>query len=194
MTKTLSVSPNERGLIRLFALSMSDEDAKLLRDGPPFDPDDIIGDVVPEESALFQQRKLLGAAKLDEDFTEVFKVADLDELGLAGYMIEGNGVLREQIEPDRTKLAALDGWVMVVYSAAFEGQAMTLDPAPELTLIATYEEPGVDWTSDVALTAKSASKPAVKQKPSDAAMMGRVATIALLVMFALTGLVIWIAG
>lgn len=192
---SISVPRNERGVVRLFALSMTDDQAKRLRDGPPSDPGDIIGDAGPEPGTLSQQRKLLGATFLDEKFTEVFRVSDLDDLGLTGYMIDGNGVDPNQVLEDSIKLAMLDGWVMVVYSAAFVGQAMTLKPARELTLIGTYNELGTDWSSDIPLTSKAATEPAKQPtKPSDAAILGRVASIALLLMFALTGFIIWMAG
>jgi hypothetical protein len=179
---SLVVPIHERGVIRLFALSMTDDEAKVL-----------VRDDNADAERL--QSAALGIDALDTEYVEVFAVKVLEELGLAGYMIEGNGVPADQVEPDRTKLAALEGWVMVVYSRAFRGAAVTLAPAPELTLIATYHEPGTDWTDPNPLESKAATEltPA-KTRPSDGAMMGRVAMVALLDMFALTGLVIWIAG
>lgn len=182
---SLDVRANERGMIRLFALSMTEAEAKPLC----ADPD------APDPDRAIRLAQLLGVETLDTDGVEVFPVSDLEELGLAGYMIEGNAVDPSQIEKDRAKLAGLAGWVMVVYSSAFSGAAVTLSPAPQLTLIATYTQPDVDWSTSQPLTSQAAAPQAVEVKrPSDAAMMGRVATIALLVMFALTAVVVWVAG
>ena len=125
--KGLSVAPNERGLIRVFALSLGPQDAKNLR----------------EDDA--RKKALLGAQSLDSDFTEVFPVSDLEGLGLVQYLIQGNGVAPETLEADRAKLAALDGWVLLVFSHAFGGVEQRLAPAPELTLIGSYPEEGTDW-------------------------------------------------
>lgn len=181
----LTVRAHEQGMIRLFALSMTEDEAKPLRADPN----------APDPARSERLAALLGVKDLDPDGVEVFAVADLEDLGLAGYMIEGNGVDARDIDPDRAKLAALDGWVMVVYSKAFAGEEATLRPAPQLTLIATYSEPGTDWSASKPLTSTSAARQATdKKQPSDAAMAGRVATIALLVLFALTAVVIWVAG
>lgn len=182
---SLEVARHERGLIRVFALSMEASEARKLR-------------AKDDDSAADSAKRLaesLGLSAIDADFTEVFPISDLDELGLDGYLVEGNGVTEDQIAPDRSKLAALDGWVMVVYSRAFAGQEMVLRPKPALTLIGTYREPGVDWTEDRALESAAATEPAeLPKRPSDAAMMGRVATVVLVLLFALTALMVWIAG
>lgn len=175
---TLEIPAHERGVIRVFALSMTQ--AKALRDDP---------------NAL---NAALGA-EVDPKFVEVFPVSDLEDIGLLGYLSSGNGVPGEQLAPDRRKLEHLSGWVLIVFSQAFGDRAVTLTPPPTFTLIGTYNEAQPDWRAAETLTSEAA-KPftappeTVKKKPSDAAMSGRIATLALIVMFALTGLVIWIAG
>ncbi|MCH9832288.1 MAG: hypothetical protein K0U49_02850, partial [Alphaproteobacteria bacterium] len=97
------------------------------------------------------------------------------------------------------KLNSLSGWVLIIFSNAFKNAATTLKPASNLNLIGTYSQTKTDWRTAQTVTAESA-KPftapplTIKKKPSDAAMSGRIATLALIVMFALTGLIIWIAG
>ncbi len=120
------VAPQEAGKVRVYALSLSDAEARAMRD---------------DETA---QAAALGVDRIDAAYTEVFRVADLDQLGLAGYLRDGNGVNPDQIETDRSKLAALDGWVMIVYSRAFAGQSLQLAPIPALTHIGTYTEGGPD--------------------------------------------------
>jgi len=180
MTTPISVPAHETGVIRVFSLSMTDAEAKALRD----DPD--------------AKNAVLGC-NVNKDFVEIFPIADLDDIGLLGYLTLGNGVPAQELVPDRSKLEKLSGWVLIVFSQAFGGQPATLAPQPALTLIGTYGEARTDWRATQTVTAEAA-KPftappeTVKKKPSDAAMSGRIATLALIVMFALTGLVIWIAG
>lgn len=182
---TLLVKANEHGLVRVFALSMTDAEANSLKRNISEGDDN----PSPQEIAL-------GATSLDSDYVEVFPVKDLADLGLFGYLETGNGINPDQLAPDRQKLDALDGWVLCVYSAAFGGQAQQLSPGAKLTLIGTYSEPGVDWSETHTLTSDAAridASPA-KKSPSDAAMSGRIAMAALIFIFALTFLMVWIAG
>lgn len=184
MSRPIEIPASEAGMIRVFALSLNDEDARRLKDDTEVVPH-------PVEAAL-------GASGLNRAHIEVFAIADLGDMPLADYMIEGPGAQEQSIEPDRAKLAALEGWVMVVYSSAFGEQSTVLNPVPELTLIGTYPQDGIDWSSRIDLTTPSA-KPrgdlsAARKKPSDAAMSGRIAMLALLVAFGVVGLMIWVAS
>lgn len=184
MKPSMSIKASETGLIRVFALSLSDDAAYRLKDD---------SDVIPHpvEDAL-------GTQNLNRAHIEVFAVSDLGDMPLADYMIEGPGAQENAIEPDRAKLAALEGWVMVVYSAAFSGQARDITPAPELTLIGTYPQEGIDWSGTVDLHTPSAQPQgdwtSASKKRSDAAISGRIATLALLVAFGVVGLMIWVAS
>ncbi len=174
---SLQVAPLEAGRVRVFALSLSEEDAQTLADAKS--PD------------------VLGLDSWDPAYVEIFALRDLDSLGLAGYLETGCGVDPDSLAPDRTKLAQLDGWVMLIFSKAFSGVEATLRPTADLTLIGSYVEPGVDWSSTMSLTSEAAQSTALsknKKRPSDAAMSGRIAMIVLLVLFALTGLMVWIAA
>ncbi|MEX0367125.1 MAG: hypothetical protein AB3N22_13710 [Ruegeria sp.] len=180
MSDPLYVPPNERGVIRVFALSLTDAEAKALK----ADPDAI-------STAL--------GTTVDADHVEVFPVADLEGIGLTGYLSEGNAVPVEQLAPDRAKLDKLGGWVLIVFSLAFADRATTLTPGAALTLIGTYGETRTDWRATETVTADSAkpyAAPAetVRKKPSDAAMSGRIAMIALIVLGLLTYLMIRIGG
>ena len=83
---------------------------------------------------------LLGVEALDAAGVEVFDLADLAGLGLAAYLVEGNGAAEAQIAADRDRLEALTGAVMILHSAAFDGRATRLHPDPRLRLIGTYGE------------------------------------------------------
>jgi len=122
----IKIPRHEQGTTRLFSLSMPEDKARALGD----DPD--------------QQQALLGVETLNSGGVEVFSLSDLGDLGLAGYLREGIDAQEEQLKRDRTKLSALSGWVMLVHSSAFGGQAVTLSPAPELTLIGTYSQTPAD--------------------------------------------------
>ncbi len=189
MTTNISIPQLESGVIRVFALSMSDEQAKALRDGAGSD------------TAASALNAALGARNLDMQHIEVFAVADLSDMSLMEYLLEGPGADPAILEKDRGKLAALEGWVMVVYSSAFGGIAQDITPAPTLTLIGAYPQEGVDWSDGVDLRTASArpnqeipdDQPA-KKRPSDAAMSGRIATLALLVAFGVVGLMLWVGS
>ncbi|WP_299043487.1 hypothetical protein [uncultured Tateyamaria sp.] len=180
MTDALHVPRNERGVIRVFALSMTDDEARQVKDDP-----ELIA------AAL--------GAPVNTDQIEVFPVSDLEGIGLVGYLLEGNAVPMDQLAPDRGKLDKLGGWVMIVFSLAFEDRETVLDPASSLTLIGTYGEGRTDWRATETVDADSAqpySAPTetVRKKPSDAAMSGRIAMIALLILGLLTWAMIWIGG
>jgi hypothetical protein len=84
--------------------------------------------------------KLLGDPDLDPAYVELFDVADLSDIGLAGYLTEGLGVPDAALEADRARLQGLKGPVLVLLSRALHGRAVTLTPDPRLTLIGTYTE------------------------------------------------------
>jgi hypothetical protein len=178
----ITVPACETGIVRLFALSMDGSTAKALKKD--------IGTQAPP---------LLGVAQIEAEHVEVFPLADLADMALAEYLVEGAGVIAADADTDRPKLAALDGWVMVVYSAAFGTREETLTPDPRLTLIGTYRQEGIDWSAPLDLSTPSAlphTGPArpLKHRPSDAAMSGRIAMAALVVAFLLVGLMIWVAS
>ena len=123
----IEVPANEQGKIRVFSISLDDAQAQTLSDSLKSS----------DASAL---SRTLGVDQIDPTYVEVIRTADLDEIGLAGYLTEGNGAVPAQVDRDRSRLGALSGWVLLVYSGAFDGTAQTLNPSQELTLIGTYDE------------------------------------------------------
>lgn len=121
----LTLSAGERGVIRLFALDMRPEEAKFLREPGAAD-------------------QVLGVSGLDPEQIDVFPVSDLEDLGLYGYLSEGCGVSENQL--DRARLETVDGWVLVLRSAALGGRAATLSPDPRLRLIGLYTEEATNWS------------------------------------------------
>lgn len=84
--------------------------------------------------------ELLGDPDLDPAFVEIFDVADLSGVGLAGYLTDGMGVPEAALTADRSRLDALTGPVLILLSKALHGRAATLAPDPRLTLVGTYVE------------------------------------------------------
>ena len=123
----IDIPADEHGKIRVFSLSLDEQSAQALSDSSKAGSDTEVA-------------RMLGTAQIDPAYVEVIRTRDLSDIGLAGYLTEGNGAVPVQIERDRAKLAALGGWALIVYSSAFRGAAQSLDPAKELTLIGTYDE------------------------------------------------------
>ncbi len=171
MSERFEISATERGIVRVFKVDLSEDQIE------SFDP-------APS----------LGVASLEPQYTELFPVSDLKGVGLSGYMSEGLGIADAEL--DKARLDALKGHVLIVLSAAFGGEALTLTPKAPLRWIGTYteERAPVQFEPLPDAAAQGQIAPDGRKRPSDAAMSGRVAMIALLVIFALTGLMIWIAA
>ncbi len=182
MSTAITIPANERGVVRVFALSMTDVEASALKDNPKA----VAG--------------VLGTEALPNlEHIELFPVSDLDGVGLLAYLHDGAGVPQEQLAPDRVKLDRLGGWVMVVFSLAFEDRADVLKPDAALTLIGTYGALRTDYSADADLTSDAAkpysAPPETRRKrPSDAAMSGRVAMLVLILLALFTYVFIRMAG
>jgi hypothetical protein len=187
---TIPIPANERHTLRVFALDMTAAEVAVLRDSDaPFAPGQVLPRLRPDAVA-----RLLGVV-VDVAQVEVFHSDDIAAIGLAAYLTEGNAVAEAQIAADAGMLDKYEGYVLTIRSQAFGGQAAVLRPDPKLRLMGTYAEtvPPVKFDPLPAASAKGVlggGKPPM----SDARMGGMVATVALLVMFGLTALVIWFAG
>ncbi|WP_170469128.1 hypothetical protein [Ruegeria arenilitoris] len=168
---SLTVAPHERGVIRLFALDMRPEEAKFLREPGAAD-------------------QILGVEGLDPDQIDIFPVSDLEDLGLYGYLNEGCGVSKDQL--DHNMLAGIDGWVMVLRSAAFHDRAATLKPDPRLRLIGLYTEEATNWAGGTIET-ESAKPYSAAQTPASDETPRRVgsAVLAVIILLAIGGL-LWL--
>ena len=121
----IEISGDEQGVIRVFAISRPMADmARALKQQP--------------KKAL--AASLLGHPVEDDDF-ELFAVSDLTGVGLSGYLNEGYDVDHAAIRKDHTRLDALDGYVLLLFSRISRDGAVTLSPVSQLTLIGTYAEP-----------------------------------------------------
>lgn len=148
MTGPVTVPAHETGKLRLFALHMPDEQAQALRGSGGIDG-------------------LLGVLQVDPAYVEIFPLKDLDGLGITGYLTEGCGIPQEQVAQDKSRLHALTGYVLLVFSQAFGGREVTLHPAAELELIATYSERPVDWSATPIPTDSARKRAGSPQSPRD---------------------------
>lgn len=175
---SLEIPAKERGRLHLFALNETPED-------PPTPPE-------PDPRATL----LLGVPDLNPDYAEIVEIKALGAMDLTRYLKEGYDIAEDALSAERARLNALDGHVLIVLSLAFRDQPRRIQTT-SLTHITSLPTAGTDWQTGAAPKTESArpgSAPPQKKRPSEAAMMGRIATLVLLLMFALTALLIWIAA
>ncbi len=156
----------------------------------PLTPGQIIPPLRPDAA-----RRLLGVDVADLSQIDLFHSDDIAAIGLAAYLIEGNAVAEAQIAADATTLDAYQGYILTLRAQAFGGQSALLHPDPKVTLMGTYTETVPPVRFDP-LPTQSAKGVLGGGKPpkSDARIGGMVATAALIFMFGLTALIIWLAG
>ena len=176
------ITANEHGKVRVFQLSAT------------------LASVLEQEETFASLASALGVSIADPDDVQIVADAVLRDLGLAQFLMMGYGIAEAEIGPEMEALNTLTGSFAVIRSGAFGEAATTLRPSEDAALIATFHEEGAAPAPLTPLQADSAQGtvadpvPPVKKPKSDARIGGMVATLALLVLFALVGLMIWIAG
>jgi len=137
---------------------------------------------------------LFGTDALDPRYVDIIKIEDLTSMLLSDYIMQGYALTPD--EHDIPALDGIEGYAVLVLSSAAQGQAVTLTPADHLHHITTVlPEAQLEVITPLQSDAASGiiNDPPAKPAKSDARIGGMVATIALLVMFLLVGLMIWIA-
>lgn len=142
----------------------------------------------------------LGIARLNADDVQELETASLEHMLFADFLRDGYEANVEDLEDYKFQLDAVsdtDAMVLIIRSGAFVDRPASLITDGAATLIATLREPD----SNVVMTKLPNPDPdavlgdvPAKKRPSDAAMSGRIATVALLLMALLVWLMIWIAG
>jgi hypothetical protein len=173
---TITIAHNERHTLRIFAAGL---------------PKDDIAYIQGQAHLL---AALLGVPTIDPTQVALFHTDDLDTIGLVDYLLDGGGVTEAQLESDRAILAAYRGFILTVRDAAFPSRPVTLRLDPRLRLLGAYAEETAPVRFEDLPDAAAAGVIAAKPAKSDARIGGMVATFVLLFLFALTGLMIWIAG
>lgn len=137
--------------------------------------------------------ELLGRDDAKLTHVDLIAVADLDEIGLAGFLRDGPCVPADELTEHKARLEALTGFVLILYPGVFDADT-EISLGPDLSLIAVLNQEPTSWDAAQTLTSAAATELTPgKKKPSDAAMSGRIAMLALLVIALLTWLMIWIA-
>ena len=177
MSDRFEVKQGERGLVRLFTVDLPPDRIDALR--------------TPDLA------RALGVETLDADQIDLFSTDDVKELGLTGYMTEGLGIPEADLAADRAQLDALTGTVLIVRSAAFGGQAARVTVRAPLHWVATYAEDHAPVKFDPLPSGGPADTANARQpakRVSNAAMSGRVAMVALVVLAVLTAVMVWVAS
>ena len=168
---TMTIPETELGHARLFAVDLPPEQAAALT------ADQIAG--------------FLGMESLTEDKYDYFSVSDLEDFGVTGFLIEGMGMDPAAVRADSLRLDALRGYLLVLPSSAVRG--LTLTPHAPLRWVGTYAEAFEAAPMDRLHTGSAAGNLASAPGPSQGALLGRVAMVALLVLAALVILMIFIS-
>ncbi|KQI71589.1 hypothetical protein AN191_11400 [Loktanella sp. 5RATIMAR09] len=184
MSETFQVSATEHGVIRIFMVNLTADEAARFAENP-------------DGATPAPINRALGVDALDHAFVELVALKNLDGVGLAGYLVEGLGVAEADVAPYRSRLNGMSGHVLIVSSKAFGGRAATIGPVAPLKWIGTYTEEGASVKFEP-LPSKGAegnvASPTTKAPKSDARIGGMIAMYALIAMFSLVGLMIWVAG
>lgn len=173
---TLHIPANDHGAIYVFELT-----------GPP--PADL---AEKTDAALMA---ILGPIVVNTDYVDTITPGMLTDMTLPQLIKHGYDMSIDDDVAD--ELRGLIGTTVLVMSAAFGGQEVDLELPDSVSLVATLREvPAIKVNGP--LTSASAAgtlapKP-TKPPKSNARMSGMVATYALLAMFALVGLMIWVGG
>ncbi|ARU02148.1 hypothetical protein [Yoonia vestfoldensis] len=138
---------------------------------------------------------ILGPVTLNTDFVDLISpdqraTVPLPELIRQGYDM---ALTAEQ----EVLLQQAQGTILLVMSRAFDGQAQQIDLPAGTVLVTVLRETPVIAASEKLTSPSGAGAlpgPPAKPRKSDARMSGMVATAALLIMFALVGLVVWVGG
>lgn len=152
---TIVIPRAEHGTIRVFAISR---------------PIANMARALKQQSKIALASELLGHDVVEGDI-EIFALSDLAGIGLHGYLSEGYGVDKQALHLDRTRLDALDGYVLLLFSTLSDTGDVSITPARDLTLIGTYAEPAAKHVAppiqaEAAKPYTGASKPAQEPRRS----------------------------
>ncbi|SHH28204.1 hypothetical protein [Cognatishimia maritima] len=183
MAEQMSVSSQEHGLVRVFAVDLPAEDIAAFKER-----------TLSGDQERWPLRSALGATYLDEDFIELFDVADLEELGLSGYMAQGLGIAADEITEARRQLDTVEGYVLIVLSKAFDGVKQTLTPRRPLRWIGTFKEEGagVQFKPLQSEAAKGSVSDTPNAKTKNPHLMVMAAILALPILITLIALIVWL--
>lgn len=129
MSDKLVVGEHETGLYRLFAIDLPEPQIKVFTTPVRTEAG----------SSDYPLRDALGVKDLDESHVQVLDLKELKTLGFETYLSEGLGIAPEEYASILPTLEALDGYVAVIASAAFEPPEIIIPKAP-LSLVTVLRE------------------------------------------------------
>ncbi|MEO0654936.1 MAG: hypothetical protein AAFY77_08710 [Pseudomonadota bacterium] len=181
MSQEIEIAAHEQGVLRLFAIDLPPQEAQgFLR---AFD-----------ETGTGVLAEGLGLPTLNPDYVEVFAGADIDDIGLSAYLVEGYSITDSALADDAARLDNMEGCFAVILSSAFDAHAQTLSVRPPLRLIATYRDaPAVPemgaLPSDSAegVLPRGSATPSARRGLSGWVIAGAIALIAGVLVFAVAG-------
>jgi hypothetical protein len=136
--------------------------------------------------------EMLGPVMLNLDYVELIAHADRGPTTLPDLIRQGYDMPLTQDQAQT--LSTLSGHVLLIMSRAFDGVAQSLDLPRQTRLVIVLRDAPAPL-QDGKITSEAGkgtlNGPPAKGK-SDARMSGMVATFALLVMFALVALMVWV--
>lgn len=134
-------------------------------------------------------------ADLDLDYVDVVKISDLGDMTLTAYIAEGYDRAPDAV--DARAVDAIAGYAVLVLSRASGGVETTLSLAPGLRHVTTYSDAAQIITPQPLPDASAQGiieGPSTKPAKSNARIGGMVAMYALLAMFVLVILMVWVGG
>lgn len=170
----LTIPANDHGALYILAYS-----------GPP-------QEAVTDQAVL----QIIGPAVLNLDYVDLITPEQRQQVTLPDLIRQGYDL---PLSDEQARiLRALDGQVLLLMSRAFGGQAQQITLPATTRLVMELRDPTTvsapdKLTSDAA-TGEMNGPQTAKPRKSDARMSGMIATAALLVMFALVGLMVWVGG
>lgn len=147
-----------------------------------------------EEKTDAAMMAVLGNVVVNTDYVDAITPGMLTDMTLPDLL--RNGYEMPVSERDAEKLRSIFGTVVLVMSAAFGSDAMSINLPDDVRLVTVLRDAPQMHAPQPIVTesAKGIIQPKGKKPVSDAAMSGRIAMIALVVLFLLVAIMIWIAG
>ncbi|MFQ1699431.1 hypothetical protein ACJ5NV_02435 [Loktanella agnita] len=139
--------------------------------------------------------ELFGIDTLDPNYIDIIKIDDLSSMALTDYIAQGYDMHAEA--HDIPAVNGIEGWAILVMSRASRGRKMVLKPASGIRHVTTYV-PNAQIKVSEPLRSPAADgiigDPSGKPPKSDARIGGMVAMVALLLLFALVAVMVWVGG
>lgn len=185
MPEQMKIKAQEHGLIRIFAVDLHPEETIAFKERQ-----------FVEDDESWPLKDALGATYLDEDFIEFFDVADLEDLGLAGYMVQGLGIAEKDVDEARAQIEQITGPVLIVLSNAFDGLEQVLTPKSPLRWVGTFKEEGaaVQFKPLQSAAAKGSVAETKPDKAYNPHLTVLAAIVALPILIGLVALIVWLVA